>query len=361
MKTRAAVCRAFGQPLSIEEIDLAEPGQGEIRVKIQACSICHSDIFFWEGAWGGELPAVYGHEAAGIVEAVGPGVTRVKAGDPVVATLIRSCGFCPSCSGGSPVQCEEVFPLDRQSPIRGKGGESIVHGMRIGAFAEHVVVHHSQVAPVPRDMPFDVASLIACGVLTGYGAVVNTAGVGAGRSVVVIGCGGVGLNSVQGARIAGASPIIAVDVADNKLEAALAFGATHAVNAKQEDVKARVKAINGGAKADFVFVTVGVSGAAEQAISLMRRNGATVIVGMPPVGVSATFDPGWLAADGQRILGSKMGSARLPVDVPKIVELYGQGRLKLDELITARFPFANINEAIASSRAGAALRNVVMF
>jgi Zn-dependent alcohol dehydrogenase len=360
MKTRAAVCRAFGQPLAIEEIDLAEPAQGEIRVKIKACAICHSDVFYWEGAWGGTLPAVYGHEAAGVVEAVGPGVTRVKVGDPVVATLIRSCGFCPSCAGGSPVFCEEVFDLDRVSPITAQG-ESVVHGMRIGAFAEHVIVHHSQVEKIPADLPFDVASLIACGVLTGYGAVVNTAGLGAGRSAVVIGCGGVGLNSVQGARVAGASPIIAVDVVDSKLEAAKSFGATHAINAKTEDVAARVAEITGGAKADYVFVTVGVKGAAEQAISLMKRAGAVVLVGMPPSGVHATFDPGWLAADGQRILGSKMGSARLPVDVPKIVELYREGRLKLDELITERFPFEQINDALASARGGKALRNVVTF
>jgi S-(hydroxymethyl)glutathione dehydrogenase / alcohol dehydrogenase len=361
LKTRAAVCRKFGAPLTIEEVELAEPGQGEIRVKIAACAICHSDIFFWEGAWGGELPAVFGHEAAGIVEAVGPGVTRLKVGDPVVATLIRSCGFCPSCSGGAPVFCEEVFDLDRVSPLKDRDGHSIVHGMRIGAFAEHVVVHHSQVAAVPVEMKLDVASLIACGVLTGFGAVANTAEVGAGASVVVIGCGGVGLNSVQGARVVGATPIIAIDVADGKLEAARAFGATHTINAKTEDVSARVGEITKGRKADFVFVTVGVRGAAEQAISLTARNGAAVLVGMPPSGVSATFDPGWLAADGQRILGSKMGSARLPVDVPKLVELYTQGRLKLDELITERFPFERINDAIASSRAGAALRNVVVF
>ena len=257
--------------------------------------------------------------------------------------------------------CDEVFPLDRKSPIKCKGGESIVHGMRIGAFAEHVVVHHSQVERLPADLGPDVASLISCGVLTGLGAVVNTAGVGAGESVVVIGCGGVGLNSVQGARLAGADPIVAVDVAAEKLDAARAFGATHAINAKSEDVAARVADITGGAKADYVFVTVGVGGAAEQAISLMKRNGATVLVGMPPSGVSATFDPGWLAADGQRILGSKMGSARLPVDVPRIVALYREGRLKLDELITARYPFERINEAIASARAGKALRNVVVF
>ena len=361
MKTRAAVCRAFKSPLEIEEVDLAEPSHGEVLVKIKACAICHSDIYYLDGAWGGDLPAVFGHEAAGIVEAVGPGVTRVKVGDPVVATLIRSCGECSTCVVGQPVFCEEVFPLDRQTPLAdGKGGP-LVQGMRIGAFAEHVVVHHSQVVPVPADLDLDVASLIACGVLTGFGAVVNTAGLTTGASAVVIGCGGVGLNSVQGARVAGASPIIAVDVDDKKLEAAKMFGATHGINARTEDVAAKVAEYTGGRKADYVFVTVGVGAAAEQALTLMRRTGAVVLVGMPPSGVTAKFDPGWIAADGQRILGSKMGSARLPVDVPRIIDLYRQKRLKLDELVTARYPFARINEAIDSSRKGQALRNVVTF
>jgi S-(hydroxymethyl)glutathione dehydrogenase/alcohol dehydrogenase len=361
MITRAAVCRAFGAPLRIEEVELADPGPGEVRVKIAACAICHSDIYYLDGAWGGELPAIYGHEAAGVIASVGPGVTRLKVGDPVVATLIRSCGFCPSCSEGAPVFCEEVFPLDRRSPLTDHSGESIVHGMRIGAFAEHVVVHASQVAVIPLDMPLDSASLIACGVITGMGAVVNTANVRPGSSVVVIGCGGVGLNSIQGARVAGAAPIIAVDIADAKLEAARAFGATHFINAKTEDVAARVCEFTGRRKADYVFVTVGVAGATEQAVGLMKRNGATVLVGMPPSGVMSTIDPGSLAADGQRILGSKMGSARLPVDVPRIVELYREGRLKLDELISGRYPLERINEAVASSRSGAALRNVIVF
>ncbi len=361
MQTKAAVCRTFGAPLEIETIELREPGPGEVLIRTAACAICHSDISYIDGAWGGDLPAVYGHEAAGVVEAVGSGVTRLKAGDPVVATLIRNCGFCPACAEGAPVFCEEVFPLDRQSPLRDASGTPLVHGLRTGAFAEAMLVDASQAVAIPKDMKLDVASLIACGVLTGLGAVVNTAGVRAGMSVVVIGCGGVGLNSVQGARLAGCDPIIAVDVAPAKLAAARDFGATHAINAKEENVEDRVKALTGGRKADWVFVTVGVKGAAEQAVRLMKRNGGTVLVGMPPSGVHATIDPGWLAADGQRILGSKMGSARPIVDVPKIVALYRDGRLKLDELVTQRYPLERINEALASSRSGAALRNVIVF
>jgi S-(hydroxymethyl)glutathione dehydrogenase/alcohol dehydrogenase len=361
MKTKAAVCRAFGAPLTIETVELAEPGPGEVLIRTAACAICHSDIFFFDGAWGGELPAIYGHEAAGVVEAVGPGVTRLKVGDPVVATLIRNCGFCPACTEGAPVFCEEVFPLDRATPLHDRAGKPIAHGLRTGAFAEHMVVDQSQAIAIPKDVPLDSAALIACGVLTGLGAVVNTAGVKPGSSVVVIGCGGVGLNSIQGARIAGASPIIAVDVEPAKLAAAREFGATETINARSEDVAERVKALTEGRKADWVFVTVGVKGAAEQGVSLMKRNGATVLVGMPPSGVTATIDPGWLAADGQRILGSKMGSARPAIDVPKIIQLYREGRLKLDPLISGRYRLESINEALASSRSGAALRNVIVF
>jgi S-(hydroxymethyl)glutathione dehydrogenase / alcohol dehydrogenase len=361
MKIKAAVCRAFGAPLTIETVELAKPGPGEVMIRTAACAICHSDIFFVDGAWGGDLPAVYGHEAAGVVEAVGPGVTRLKVGDPVVATLIRNCGFCPACAEGAPVFCEEVFPLDRRSPLSDSDGRPIVHGLRTGAFAERMVVDQSQAVAIPKDIPLDSASLIACGVLTGLGAVVNTAGVQPGSSVVVIGCGGVGLNSIQGARISGASPVIAVDVEPSKLAAAREFGATETVNARSEDVVERVAALTGGRKADWVFVTVGVKGAAEQGVSLMKRNGATVLVGMPPSGVTATIDPGWLAADGQRILGSKMGSARPAIDVPRIVQLYREGRLKLEPLISGRYRLESINEALASSRSGAAVRNVIVF
>jgi S-(hydroxymethyl)glutathione dehydrogenase / alcohol dehydrogenase len=361
MKMRAAVCRAFGEPLVIETVDLASLGPGEVRVKMAACAICHSDIFYMDGAWGGELPAVYGHEAAGVVEAVGRGASRLKPGDHVVATLIRSCGFCAFCADGAPVFCEEVFPLDRQTPLSDAAGKPLIHGLRTGAFAEYIVIDASQAVAIPKDVPLDSAALIACGVLTGVGAVVNTADVQAGSSVVVIGCGGVGLNSIQGARLAGASPIIAIDVEPNKLLAAREFGATHTINAKQENVVERTAELTAGRKADTVFVTVGIRGALEQGVSLMKRNGATVLVGMPPSGVTATIDPSWLAADGQRILGSKMGSARPLIDVPRIVALYREGRLKLDELISGRYRLEAINEAVASSRSGAALRNVIVF
>ena len=361
MKIRAAVCRAFGKPLTVETVELAEPGPGEVLIRTAACAICHSDLSYIEGAWGGDLPAVYGHEAAGVVEAVGPGVARLKPADHVVATLIRHCGFCPACAEGAPVFCEEVFPLDRSSPLRDGAGRPIVHGLRTGAFAERMVVDQSQAVPIPKDIALDSASLIACGVLTGMGAVVNTAGVKAGSSVVVIGCGGVGLNAIQGARLAGASPIIAVDVEPAKLAAARDFGATETINAKSENVAERAAALNGGRKADWVFVSVGVKGAAEQGVSLIKRNGAAVLVGMPPSGVTATIDPGWLAADGQRILGSKMGSARPSIDVPMIVKLYREGRLKLDQLISGRYRLEQVNEALASSLSGAALRNVIVF
>jgi S-(hydroxymethyl)glutathione dehydrogenase / alcohol dehydrogenase len=361
MKTRAAVCRAFGKPLEIEDIELAPPGPGEVRVKVAACAICHSDIFYMDGAWGGELPAVYGHEAAGVVEEVGAGVAHLKAGDHAVVTLIRSCGRCVSCAEGAQVFCEAVFPLDRKSPLTGQDGGAIVHGLRTGAFAEHVVVDASQAVAIDKDVPLDSASLIACGVLTGAGAVINTAGVKAGASVIVIGCGGVGLNSVQGAKLAGCAEIIAVDLSDAKLEAARQFGATHGVNPQREDLAARVSEITKGRKADYVFVTVGAKAAFEQAFGLMRRGGATIIVGMPAAGVMTSFDPGYLAADGQRILGSKMGSARVQIDVPKLIDLYRQKRLKLDELISGRYRLEEINAAVESVRRGEALRNVIVF
>jgi Zn-dependent alcohol dehydrogenase len=359
---KAAVCRKFGAPLEIEEVELAAPAGGEVRVQIKACAICHSDVHYAEGAWGGELPAIYGHEAAGIVDAVGEGVSRVKIGDCVVVTLVRSCGQCPCCAQGYYGSCEARFPRDDESPLRSAhDGSAIHHGLSTAAFAEYALVDTSQVVVIPSDLPFDRASLLACGVITGLGAVVNTAKVSIGASVVVIGTGGVGLNSVQGAALSGAKTIIAVDLSDDKLEVARKFGATHTLNPTKVDLRKRVKALTDRRGADFVFVTVGAKEAADQAYGLVAWGGAVVLVGMPALGVKSEFDVLLLADNSQRILGSKMGHSNIQTDIPKLIELYQQGRLELDELVTAHYPLEEINEAIASVNRGEALRNVIIF
>jgi S-(hydroxymethyl)glutathione dehydrogenase/alcohol dehydrogenase len=358
---KAAVCRAFKKPLAIEEVRLAEPGAGEVRVRIAACAICHSDILFIDGAWGGELPAVFGHEAAGVVEAIGDGVTQLKEGDHVVVTLVRSCGHCHFCARGEHPLCETRLPLDLRSPLRASDGSAIRQGLRTAAFAEQVVVHGSQVARIPREMPLESASLLACGVITGLGAVLNTAAVRPGAHVATIGTGGVGLNCVQGAAIAGAATNIAIDLSDRKLAAARSLGASHAINPRQEDADAAVRALTDGRGADYVFVAAGAAAAIEQGARLLRRGGTLVIVGMTAEGVQVRFEALGIANNALRILGSKMGAVRMPLDVQMLAGWYLQGRLKLDELISARYPLERINEAIASAAGGEALRNVITF
>lgn len=358
---QAAVCRAFGEPLVIEEVALDPPGKGEIAVDLAACAICHSDIIFADGGWGGQLPAVYGHEAAGVVRAVGQGVEGVKPGDHVVVTLIRSCGHCGSCAQGAPVTCETTFPRDTQTPLHRPNGDGLTQGLRTGAFAESVVVDASQVVVIPPSVPLDAASLLACGVITGFGAVTNTAALRPGTTAAVIGAGGVGLNSVQGTAISGARMVIALDLVESKLEAARRFGATHAVNAGAPDAVEQVRRLAGGRGVDYVFITVGAKAAIPQALGMVARSGTVVLVGMPPSGVTVAVDPGDIAHNNLRVLGSKMGGARIQADIPRLVTLYREGRLKLDELISGRYPLARINEAIASARSGAALRNVIVF
>ena len=358
---QAAVCREFGKPLSIETIEVAEPNAGEVMVAIKACAICHSDIFYAEGAWGGVLPAVYGHEAAGVVVKIGAGVRNVAVGDHVVVTLVRSCGECPCCAKGYHGSCESTFPLDANSPLKDADGNAIVHGLRTGAFAEKVVVDASQVVAIDKSVPMESASLLACGVITGLGAVTNTAKIESGSDVIIIGTGGVGLNAVQGAALSGARSIIALDLAEDKLEAALQFGATNGLRADAEDLVDKVRSLTNGRGADYVFVTVGAKKAFDQSYDLLAPGGALVIVGMPPVGVTSEFDILALADETKRILGSKMGSSNIHVDLPRLVEMYKQGRLKLDELVTGRYPLDQINEAIAAVNRGEALRNVIIF
>ena len=259
------------------------------------------------------------------------------------------------------VQCETSFPLDEAGPITANGGEPLLQALRTGAFAEAVTVHASQAVAIPKDVPLDSASLLACGVITGFGAVVNTADLRLGSTAVVIGAGGVGLNSIQAVALREAEKNIVVDISDEKLEAAKRFGATDAINPTREDASARVLEMTGGRGADYVFVTVGAKAAYDQAPAMLARGGALVLVGMPPNGVLSDYDPGSFANYNQRILGSKMGSTRTQVEIPHLVELYKKGKLKLDKLITGRYPLNRINEAVASVERGEALRNVIVY
>ena len=355
---RAAVCHEFGEPLRLEQVELTEAAEGEVTVEVSACGVCHSDIAYMDGAWGGDLPAVYGHEVAGVVARVGPGVGGLRPGDSAVVTLVRSCGRCYFCLQGDATQCVGAFPIDSPGPLRMRGA-TVKQAMRVGGFAEAVTVHPSQVVRIDPDIPKASACLLACAVATGYGAVRNTAGVKPGASVAVIGAGGVGLNAIQGAVIAGAEPVIAIDLADSRLKAARAFGAHEVVNGKDGALE-RVRALTDGRGADYTFICVGVAPAVLQGIELTRRAGTAVVVGIPPTGVTAPIDLGLVADSGLHLLGSKMGSIRPQVDIPAMVELYRQGRLKLDELVTGTFPLERINEAISLSRRGEGIRNVIV-
>ncbi|MDE4173149.1 Zn-dependent alcohol dehydrogenase [Phaeobacter sp. PT47_59] len=358
---KAAVCREFGQPLVIEDIQIADPRMGEVEVTLDAVAICHSDISYAEGAWGGHLPAVYGHEAAGTITKVGAGVNGFAAGDSVVVTLIRSCGTCPSCAGGKPTICETPYDGVKNGPLTTADGGPLEQAMACGAFAEKVVVDQRQIVKIPETMAKDVASLISCGVITGVGAAVNAAGLRAGQDVVVIGAGGVGLNAIQGARIAGARRIVAVDMSEEKLEVAKEFGATHGVlGTEKSPWRASYKAL-GGRGADAVLVTVGAIPAYEQAVRYLGRGGKAVMIGMPHSGAKAEYEPVVMAAIGQGLVGSKMGDVVIQRDIPWMIDLYQQGRLKLDELISGRWSLDQINEAIADTKTGSARRNVILF
>ena len=325
---KAAICREFRAPLRLEDVVLAPPEADSVLVRIAACAICHSDIIYIDGGWGGALPTVFGHEASGIVEQVGPSVSGLAPGDRVVITMVRSCGECPCCVVGLRGSCEADFPLSHRSPLTDVSGAPIGHGMKTAAFAERTVVHRSQLVKVDNDVPFGIASLLACGVITGYGAVMNTARVHPGADVVVIGTGGVGLNSVQAA-------------------ASFSSAISTAMTRRAPDSAA---AEQFGAKA-----------AIDSCLELLAPGGAAVLVGIPASGVLSNYDPGALAGASQRILGSKMGASDIQADIPRLIELYRAEKLQLDELISGTFAFEDINAALDTARGGRGLRTVVTF
>lgn len=360
MKTiKAAVCTEFGAPLEIQDLVLRAPGRGEVSVTLEAVAICHSDISYADGAWGGDLPAVYGHEAAGRVSAVGPGVGGLELGQRVVVTLIKPCGSCANCGSGMPTICENQTPP--APPLSKPDGTQVVAAMNCGAFAEEVVVDAKQVVALPGSMPPGAVALLACGVITGIGAVLNAGRMRPGEDVVVIGAGGVGLNAIQGAAIAGARRIVAVDMTQDKLDDAMAFGATHGVLATgRAPWKDAFKAL-GGRGADVVAVTVGAIPAYNQSLRYLGWGGRMVMVGMPHSGAMAEYEPVVPAFTGQQMIGSKMGDVVIQRDIPWMADLYQQGRLKLDELISGHWRLDQINDAIADTKAGKARRNVILF
>jgi Zn-dependent alcohol dehydrogenase len=358
-RIRAAVCREFGT-LRVEEVDLRRPGVGEVGVRVAAAAVCHSDLALVRGAWEADLPAVFGHEVAGVVDEVGDGVVGLRAGDHAVVTLIRSCGLCTPCVRGQPALCERrgELPLTVDPPLRDAAGARIEQGLRTGGFAERVTVHASQVVPIPAEVPLESAAVLGCGVITGVGAVLTTAAVEVGATLGVVGAGGVGLNAVQGGVLAGASLIVAIDPLVGKRAAALAFGATDALD-PADDLAARVAALTGGRGFDHVVVTAAASAAVTQALTLVASGGAVTLVGMPP-GATVAIEPEVIAERGLRILGSKVGGARPQLDVPRLADLYLQGRLRLDELVSARFGLDEIERALATATAGEALRVVIV-
>lgn len=358
---KAAVCREFGKPLTIENVHLAEPSRGEVCIRLKACSICHSDVSYADGIWGGDLPAIYGHEGAGIITGVGDDVAGYSVGDHVIVTLVRHCGECHFCSQEAEVLCDSDFPLFHSAPITDADGNEIQQAMNCGAFAEEVVVHQSQLQKVPSDMSFEVASLLACGVITGYGAVKHASGLREGQHAIVIGCGGVGLNSVQGARLAGASSVIAMDLEPEKLEVAKSMGASHGINPADKDAVDQVMAITDGRGADYVFVTVGAKAAIDSAQNYITKNGTVIIVGMPSSDTRGDYDPGTMAAWGQKFIGTKMGNTIISEDIPELLRLYADGRYQLDPLISGRFSLEQINEALDEVRSGKAVKNVIVF
>jgi len=355
---KAAVLNAPKTPLAIEELTIDEPIAGEALVRVVAAGVCHSDLHFIEGTYPGRLPMVLGHEVAGVVEQVGPGVTHVRAGDRVIMGFVQPCGHCKYCDAGRPNLCQTrttARPADR--PILKRGDQAVSGMAGTAGFAQQSVMPATGLVKVPDGIGLDVAALVGCSVMTGYGAVVNTAKVEPGSTVAVVGAGGIGLNIIQAARLAGASRIIAVDMVEAKLGVAKQFGATDTVNAGDTDPVKKVQELTGGG-ADFTFEAIGLKVTAEQAYAMAGRGGTAVIVGMIPPADQISIS-GMIWMQEKTLKGSYYGSARFHTDMPRIFDLYRQGKLNIEGLVTKRFPLEGINEAFDLLRSGAVSRSIL--
>ena len=358
---KAAIFHGPHQPLTIEEVAIDAPGPHEVVVETAASGVCHSDLHFVDGLYPFEAPAILGHEAAGAIEAVGEQVTYVAPGDHVICCLSVFCGLCERCMTGQPYACQSdtVRRGPDDPPKYTWNGQPVAQFANLSSYAEKMLVHENAVVRIREDMPLDAAALIGCGVTTGFGAALNTAKVAPGSTVAVFGAGGVGLAAVQGALVAGARMIIAVDVVESKLATARQLGATHMVDASSGDPVEAIHDLTGGG-ADYTFEAIGLKSAAEQAYEALRRGGTATVIGMIPVGQKVEIDGRSLLSE-KKLQGSSMGSNRFRVDMPRYIDFYLQGRLKLDEMITRRGRLEDVNEAFRAMKEGEVARSVLMF
>jgi len=374
MKIRAAVLRAMGatspyavsRPLQIEEIELGPPGPDEVLIKIAAAGLCHSDLSVINGDRPRPMPMALGHEAAGIVEELGAGVIDLQVGDHVVVVFVPSCGHCAPCAEGRPALCEPGAAANGAGTLLSgerrltSGGELVNHHLGCSVFAEYATVSRHSVIKIDPTVPLDEAALFGCAVLTGVGAVVNTAQVRVGASVAVIGLGGVGLAALIGAHAAGARQIIAVDLSDDKLEQARSLGATHTVNASREDALAHIRELSSGG-VEFAFEFAGSIRALDLAYNITRRGGSTITAGLPPSTARWPLPAVSLVAEERTVKGSYIGTCVPSRDIPRFIDLYKQGRLPVDKLLTGRLTLDEINHGFDLLHEGKAIRQVVVF
>jgi alcohol dehydrogenase len=374
MKIRAAVLSQMGtptpyaktRPLAIEELDLAPPGHSEVLVKIAAAGLCHSDLSVINGDRPRPLPMVLGHEAAGIVEELGEGVTDLQRGDHVILVFVPSCGHCPPCAEGRPALCEPGFAANSSGTLLGgarrlsRNGTPINHLLGCAAFAEYATVSRRSLVKIDKALPLPEAALFGCAVMTGVGAVVNTAQIRAGASTAVIGLGGVGLASVLGAKAAGARHIVAVDLSEEKLALAKSLGATHTFNAGAPDCVDKVREATAGG-VEYAFELAGSARAFESAYKMTRRGGTTVTAGLPPPTATMPLSPLNMVAEERTLKGSYIGTCVPSRDIPRYVELYRQGKLAVDRLMTGTLALDQINEGFDLLHEGKAVRQVILF
>lgn len=362
---KAAVLYKVGAPLVIDELTLDPPKAGEVKVRVAANGACHSDLHVMTGDMRMPLPIVLGHEGAGIVTEVGPGVTSVQEGDHVVLSFAPTCGVCRFCAQGYPHLCE-TRPKTLGTLLDGttrlhKNGTDVFHFAFTASFAEETVVPESCAIKIRSDVPLDRACFVGCGTMTGIGAAINTAKVRPGSSVAVLGCGGVGLNVIQGAALAGARQIIAIDLLPQKLELAQVFGATHCVNPTQGDPLTAVMDLTGGRGVDYAFEVISTPKTIELAFKMTARRGVCTIVGVSPEGARISLNPNVFTMTEKRLQGSYYGSTRPRVDMPRLLDLYMEGKIKIDELVSRTFPLEGVNEAYELLKQGSVARSVIKF